>query len=146
MKKCFISILFVMAFLIENPLSAKVLLPSEKKALEKQAQQIQLERSQKDSPYEKEIDVVQPECLEWVGGGNEGLGKQFLQFYNQCPYSVRANVCVEEYPGKFRLHRSATRIPQFGRLTLFTYEGTRPGSVTWFSSRGAPNVPGACSL
>jgi hypothetical protein len=94
--------------------------------------------------YEADIRVAPVECLGYLGAGRGPGGSYQLNFYNACPDNVYANVCVEERPGKFRLHKSASRIPKYGHLTIFTYEGMPPASVHWRSSSGRPEVPGPC--
>ncbi len=99
---------------------------------------------EEETTYEKELQIAQPECLMLMGQ-SKGFGSRFeLKFYNACHESVSANFCVEERPGRYKLHKSAGKIPRFGYLSIFTYEGRAPVSVQWLSSYGSPNIPGFC--
>ena len=100
----------------------------------------------KDSKYESEIVVGQAECLQPMSQ-NRGFGSSYqLKFYNACPERIWASVCVEERPGKFKLHESASKIPEYGYFTIYTHEGSPPVSVTYKSSKGKPGAIGQCAV
>lgn len=86
--------------------------------------------------YESEINIKQPECLQYLGMGRGPRGGYRISFYNSCPDRVSAQVCVQERPGFFRLHQSAAAIPAYGHFDIFTYEGVAPSSVKWVSGDG----------
>lgn len=107
---------------------------------------VNLSAEEKEVEYEEDIQIAPLECLQ-LQGSNRGFGSSHqLRFYNSCPTSIYASICVEERPGKFKLHDSASKVPKFGYLTIYTHEGREPSSVEWRSSTGRPEAPGHCGL
>lgn len=97
--------------------------------------------------YEEDIQLAETECLQ-IMGMNRGFGSSYqIKFYNSCPKSIWASICVEERPGKFKLHESNTRVPKYGYMTVYTHEGTAPISVNWVSGMEKPSTPpGQCGI
>ena len=107
---------------------------------------IQMPISAKSDKYEEDIIVQEQECLQ-LFSSNRGFGSSYeLRFYNSCPKSVWASICVEERPGRFKLHESASKVPKYGYMNIYTHEGTAPLSVTWRSGAAKPQAPGECGV
>ena len=102
---------------------------------------------EKEVEYEEDIVVQEPECLQLMTTGRGGRSNYTIKFFNSCPTRVWASICVEERPGKFRLHESSTKIPKYGYMDIYTYEGTSPVSVHWISGSSRPGkAPGQCGV
>ena len=95
--------------------------------------------------YESEIRVAPEQCLQLMSSHKGGGNTWQLRFQNVCGQRVYAHACVEERPGKFRLHKSGARIPKFGYWNIFTHEGHAPLSVQIASAPGVPRIPGNCA-
>lgn len=106
-----------------------------------------LSAAEEEAEYEEDIIVGDPECLQLVNS-DRGLGRSSqLKFYNRCPKAVWASICVEERPGKFKLHSGSTRVPKFGYIDIYSYDGSPPVSVSWISGYSMPeNPPGQCGV
>ncbi|ADI37488.1 hypothetical protein [Waddlia chondrophila] len=100
---------------------------------------------EKEVKYEEDIIIQEPECLQLMTVGRGSGSDYVIKFYNSCPKRIWASICVEERPGKFKLHESSTRIPKYGYMDIYTYEGTAPVSVNWISGSSRPfRPPGQC--
>lgn len=108
-------------------------------------QSIQSEE-QEEVEYESEIRLAPEQCLQLMSSNRGGGNTWQLRFQNVCGKKVYAHACVEERPGKFKLHKSGARIPKFGYWNLFTHEGHAPLSVQIASAQGVPRIPGQCAL
>ena len=95
--------------------------------------------------YESEIRVVPEQCLQLMSSHRGGGNTWQLRFQNVCGKRVYALACVEERPGRFKLHKSGARIPKFGYWNLFSHEGHEPLSVQIASAPGVPLTPGQCA-
>ncbi len=105
------------------------------------------ESEDQEVEYEEDIIVGEPECLQLMTTGRGAGSNYMIKFYNSCPKKVWASVCVEERPGKFKLHESSTKIPKYGYMDIYTYEGTPPVSVHWISGSSRPGKPpGHCGI
>ena len=103
--------------------------------------------SLESTEYEEDIRVESPECLQLMNT-DRGFGSNYqMKFFNSCPKAVWASICVEERPGKFKLHSGSTRVPKYGYIDIYTYEGSPPVSVSWVSGYSQPeNPPGQCGI
>lgn len=95
--------------------------------------------------YEEDIVFQEPECLQLMTTGRGRRSNYQIKFYNSCPQDIWASICVEERPGKFKLHESSTKIPKYGYMDIYTYEASPPVSVHWISGSSRPSrAPGQC--
>lgn len=99
---------------------------------------------EEEEKYEKDVFVQSPECLKYVGAERRSGLSYHLHFYNTCASELRANVCVEERDGKFRLYQTRTKIPKFGHYYINTFKSFNPKSVTWASDVSVPDLPENC--
>lgn len=97
------------------------------------------------SKYEKEIRLAPQQCLQLITSGRTGANGWVLRYFNACGDKIYANACVEERPGKFKLHKSGGKIPSLGYWNIYSYEGSAPISVALATSRGSPEIPGQCT-
>lgn len=109
---------------------------------------IQVIYSEEDNEvqYESEILVVSEQCLQLMSSHRAGGNSWQLRFHNICGKRVYANACIEERPGKFKLHKSNARIPEFGYWNIFSHEGSEPHSIHIATSTGVPVIPGQCGI
>ncbi len=96
--------------------------------------------------YESEINLVPEQCIQLMSSNRAGGSTWSMRFYNVCGESVYANACIEESPGKFKLYKSGSRIPQNGYWNLYSYSGHQPLSISIASGRGMPGIPGQCGI
>jgi hypothetical protein len=99
-----------------------------------------------NTEYESEINLAPQECLQLITSTRSVGNAWRLKFYNVCGVNLYANACLEESPGKFKLHKSGARIPKNGYWDLFSYGGGKPLSMALATGRGSPAIPGMCAI
>lgn len=95
--------------------------------------------------YETEIQLIPEQCLQLIGSHRIGPNSWEIRFFNACGDKLYANACIEERPGKFKLHNSGGKIPSLGYWNLYSYEGSQPVSISIASGKGMPGIPGQCA-